>query len=86
MVLFLDGVDYNSVNSLVSLSFPQNSTLLVPVLNDSVYESKNKTFLVVLNSRSQRVSVQGISEAVVTIIDDDGKSVKHVVLNYKYFV
>ena len=76
----LDGVDYQSVNPKVMLSFPEQSNLmqtyLVSVLNDSVYESLLETFLVVLESNSQGVSVQGISESVVTIVDDDSKSIK----------
>jgi len=63
-------VNYSSGIPRISLSFPQQSTFLtqtylVSVLDDSVYENQHETFLVVLKSLSQGVSVQGISESVV---------------------
>ncbi len=68
----MPGSDYTSVNSVLLLSSTNTRRCVnIPIATDSIVEN-NETFTVELSSTDDDVTY-GLSIAIVTILNDDGK-------------
>ena len=70
-------IDYESGPYLVSIPAGQKNTLIsVPITDDDILE-RNETFTLFINKQSlpDHVIVDNPNEAMVTILDDDGKNI-----------